>query len=104
MLALARFAYQTTYWVSGLQDTNLARVRATQMYLMKCDHVFVVAQISRAITDQSLKSSLYNILARHVPCEWEESGGKRLKVSVVCTKSEVIRPYFSNLTLDINVY
>jgi hypothetical protein len=53
---------------------------------MKCDHVFIVAEIKRAITDQSLKSSLYNVLARHVPLEWERSG---LKVSVVCTKTDV---------------
>ena len=77
--------------ILGLQDTNLARVRATQTYLMKCDHVFIVANISRAITDQSLKSSLYGVLARHVPLEWEQSGGKSLKVAVVCTKSEVLR-------------
>ena len=75
----------------GLQDTNLARVRATQRYLMKCDNIFIVAKISRAITDQSLKASLYSILARHAPVEWEESGGKSLNLAVVCTKSEVSR-------------
>jgi len=73
----------------GLQDTNLARVRATQTYLMRCDYVFIVAGISRAITDQSLKSSLYSILSRHVPLEWEESAGGSMKLAVVCTKSEV---------------
>jgi hypothetical protein len=82
----------------GLQDTNLARVRATQTYLIKCDHVFIVAKISRAITDQSLKSSLYSVLARHVPLEWEQSGGESLKVAVVCTMSEVMRPH-STLTM-----
>lgn len=56
---------------------------------MKCDHVFIVAKISRAITDQSLKSSLYTVLTRHVPLEWEESAGKNLKLAVICTKSEV---------------
>jgi hypothetical protein len=75
----------------GLQDTNLARVRATQTYLMKCDNVFIVAKISRAITDQSLKSSLYSILDRHARVEWEESGGKSFNLAVVCTKSEVKR-------------
>ena len=58
---------------------------------MKCDYVFIVAKISRAITDQSLKSSLYTVLARHVPLEWEESAGKSLNMAVVCTKSEVMR-------------
>lgn len=59
---------------------------------MRCDNILVVANIARAITDQSLKSSLYKVLSRHVPLEWEESGGKGLNVGVVCTRSEVTRP------------
>ncbi|CAG2005293.1 unnamed protein product [Fusarium graminearum] len=74
----------------GLQDTNLARVGATQDYLIKCDNILIVAKISRAITDQSLKSSLFYVLSRHMPMEWEQSGTQRLNVSVVCTKSEEI--------------
>ncbi|KAL9562087.1 hypothetical protein ACKAV7_014010 [Fusarium commune] len=66
----------------GLQDTNLARVRATQDYLIKCDSIMIVAKISRAITDQSLKSSLFYVLSRHVPTEWEQSGAQRLNVAV----------------------
>ncbi|KAM0549484.1 hypothetical protein ACHAPJ_009300 [Fusarium lateritium] len=86
----------------GLQDTNLARVRATQDYLIKCDNIMIVAKISRAITDQSLKSSLFYVLSRHVPTEWEESGTQRLKVAVVCTKSEVIGPRSFTLLRVIN--
>ncbi|KAJ9136605.1 Ras GTPase family protein [Pleurostoma richardsiae] len=74
----------------GLQDTNLARVRATQDYLMRCNNIFIVAKISRAITDQSLKTSLFTVLARQVPLEWDESAAKSLNVAVVCTKSEDI--------------
>ncbi|CEI60224.1 unnamed protein product [Fusarium venenatum] len=74
----------------GLQDTNLARVRATQDYLIKCDTILIVAKISRAITDQSLKSSLFYVLSRHMPMEWEHSGTQKLNVSVVCTKSDEI--------------
>ncbi|OBT96981.1 hypothetical protein VE01_05489 [Pseudogymnoascus verrucosus] len=74
----------------GLHDTNLARVKATQDYLLRCNYIFIVAKISRAITDQSLKSSLYSILSRHAELEWEESAGKSMKVAVVCTKSEDI--------------
>lgn len=77
---------------SGLQDTNLARIKITQDYLMKCDNVFIVAKISRAITDQSLKSSLYAVFSRHMPSEWEDAGGQRRKdfsISVICTKTEV---------------
>jgi len=57
---------------------------------MKCNNIFIVAKISRAITDQSLKSSLYNVLAKHVPLAWEEAGGAGLNLAVVCTKSEDI--------------
>jgi hypothetical protein len=73
----------------GLQDTNLARVQATQDYLLRCDHIFIIAKISRAITDQSLKSSLYHALSKHVPLEWENTAGRYLNVAVVCTRSEV---------------
>ena len=84
----------SAYWldsnaVSGLQDTNLARVRATHDYLLKCHHIFIVADISRAITDQSLKSSLFSVISRHVPLEWEKSAAESLKIAVVCTKTEV---------------
>ncbi|KAK4235702.1 hypothetical protein C8A03DRAFT_46215 [Achaetomium macrosporum] len=74
----------------GLQDTNLARVRATHDYLLKCNHVFIVAKISRAITDRSLQSSLFSVLSRHVPLEWEESAAQSLRIAVVCTKVEDI--------------
>uniref|UniRef100_A0A8H7K460 G domain-containing protein n=2 Tax=Clonostachys TaxID=110564 RepID=A0A8H7K460_BIOOC len=74
----------------GLQDTNLARVRATQKYLLQCDNIFIVSKIARAITNQSVKSSLYHVLSQHMPMEWEQSGGKHLRVAVVCTMSEDI--------------
>ncbi|CAG9951905.1 unnamed protein product [Clonostachys rosea f. rosea IK726] len=63
----------------GLQDTNLARVRATQDYLMKCSNIFVVAKISRAITDQSLKSSLYSVLPHRAR---EGSSAKSLSIAI----------------------
>lgn len=74
----------------GLRDTNLARVRATERYLLKADHIFIIAKISRAISDQSLKSSLYTALAQHIPHEWNDSAGRFLNVSVICTKTEEI--------------
>ena len=63
---------------------------------MKCDNILVVANITRAITDQSLKSSLFKVLPRHVPLAWEESAGKGLNVAVGCPRSEVMiyrQPY-----------
>ena len=69
-------------------------MRATEKYLMKCDNILIVANIARAITDQSLKSSLFKVLSRHIPLAWEESAGQGLNVGVVCTKSEVIMRCF----------
>ncbi|EXJ86047.1 hypothetical protein A1O1_06416 [Capronia coronata CBS 617.96] len=74
----------------GLQDTNLARVRLTQNYLLKSDHVFLVTNIMRAKTDASLRSSLYQALAQHIPLEWENSAGQSLKMAIVCTKIDGI--------------
>ncbi|CAK7222837.1 hypothetical protein SBRCBS47491_004998 [Sporothrix bragantina] len=74
----------------GLHDTNLARVRVTQDYLLRCDHVLLVAKIARARTDQSLRSSLFLALAQHVPAEWEASGPRRFNITVVCTRTEDI--------------
>lgn len=81
----------------GLEDTNLARIRITQDYLMKCDNIFLVAKISRAITDQSLKSSLYSVLSRHMHSESNDTEGQRRKdfsISVICTKTEVRTSFF----------
>lgn len=58
---------------------------------MKCDHIFIVTKIARAITDQSLQSSIYSVLKQHVPLEWENSTGKYLNLAVVCTRSEEIK-------------
>ncbi|OQD86148.1 hypothetical protein PENANT_c008G00195 [Penicillium antarcticum] len=49
----------------GLQDTNLARVKAAQEYLTKCDYVFIVVRIQRAITDQSVKSCLHAAITQN---------------------------------------
>lgn len=71
----------------GLRDTNLARVKATEDYLLKADYIFLVASIKRAVSNQSLKSSLY-LLRRHIPNEWEEHGTSRLRVTIICTHAE----------------
>ncbi|KFY44636.1 hypothetical protein V495_03340 [Pseudogymnoascus sp. VKM F-4514 (FW-929)] len=76
---------------AGLQDTNLARVKATQDYLLRCDHIFVVTKISRAITNQSLKSSLVSVVSKHAEMEWDDlSGAGGMKIAIICTNSEEI--------------
>ncbi|OBT85494.1 hypothetical protein VE02_07345 [Pseudogymnoascus sp. 03VT05] len=74
----------------GLRDTNLARVKATQDYLLRCDHIFIVTKISRAITHESVKSSLISIVSNHAGLEWDKTGGKGIKIAIVCTYSEDI--------------
>ncbi|KAF3397951.1 Nuclear GTPase SLIP-GC [Penicillium rolfsii] len=74
----------------GLQDTNLARVKAAQEYLTKCDHIFVVASISRALTDESLRTSLHSAKSSFAPANGKDSEGKVPKVGVICTKTDII--------------
>ncbi|KAJ5495798.1 hypothetical protein N7539_000914 [Penicillium diatomitis] len=64
----------------GLRDTNHARVRATEKYLAaKCDEVFIVANISRCVSNESI----YEIMNK---C------GKMKRIRIVCTKADEISP------------
>lgn len=80
----------STYTAVDLYDTNLARRRLTQKYLLQVDHVLLVTNIMRAKTDASLSSSLYQDLLQHIPME-EVSAGLILKMAIVCTKIDVRR-------------
>ena len=72
----------------GLRDVNLAKVKLTEEYLLQTDHIFITARIDRAISDRSLKESLFGALRRHVPNEIDEHGTNRLNVTVICTRAE----------------
>ncbi|KAL4891702.1 hypothetical protein BDV59DRAFT_181582 [Aspergillus ambiguus] len=64
----------------GLRDFNYARVRATEKYLShSCDEVFIVTNISRCVSDQSIQ----DIMNR---CR---KGQPRL---IICTRSDDIDP------------
>ncbi|KAF7719665.1 Dynamin family protein [Penicillium ucsense] len=64
----------------GLRDTNHARVRATEKYLAaKCDEVFIVANISRSVSNESI----YEIMNK---C------GKMKRIRIVCTRADEISP------------
>ena len=73
--------------LSANLTSNLARVKATEDYILGADHIFIVAKISRVVSNQSLKACLHTV-RRHVPNEWEEHGAKRLNITVVCTRAE----------------
>ena len=62
---------------SGFRDLNYARVRATERYLRhSCDEVFIVSNIMRCTTDQSIRDIIRRC-ARDQP------------IRIVCTRSEV---------------
>ncbi|CAI7666524.1 unnamed protein product [Penicillium discolor] len=64
----------------GLRDLNFARVRATERYLAhQCDEVFIVANISRAGTDESVG----DIMRR---CRRDQPR------RIICTNSEDVSP------------
>ncbi|KAF2638819.1 hypothetical protein P280DRAFT_404207 [Massarina eburnea CBS 473.64] len=63
----------------GLRDSNAARQNITERYIRKCHQILVVAEIGRAVTDQSVKD-IFD-MARHANLS---------HVSVVCTKSDNI--------------
>lgn len=75
----------------GLKDANLACVRATEEYIFKSDHIFIVTNIKRAIDSGSSLSTFKDVLAPHIPNEWKQCGVGRLNVTVICTHSEVFQ-------------
>ena len=72
----------------GLRDVNLAKFKATEQYLSKCDHVFIVAKISRAIPDQALHTTVMNEVRRRVPIDCGGSVSSHSRVTIVCTRAD----------------
>ncbi|KAJ5195100.1 uncharacterized protein N7498_008538 [Penicillium cinerascens] len=74
----------------GLLDTSLAKVKAAQEYLSRCDRVFHVTDIRRALTNQLLETSLYST-APHDASTSEGGSTKRWsRTAVICTMSDAI--------------
>lgn len=63
---------------------NSARVRVTETRLFKCDEIFIVAEIVRAATDQSVNDLIVKKLGKNF-----DKLRKKQGVAIVCTKSEV---------------
>ncbi len=80
-ITLSLWCRPITKSIPGFRDINLARVRRAEQYLVQCDDVFVVANINRVVTDQSVKkfvqSSLY------------PKQGISKNICVVCTHADV---------------
>ncbi|KAL8782106.1 MAG: hypothetical protein Q9213_005676 [Squamulea squamosa] len=65
----------------GYRDINLARVRKAEQYLLRCHEVFIVANIKRVISDESV--------AKFVSDQMKASGRRR-SVTIVCTHADDI--------------
>ncbi|KAM7215631.1 hypothetical protein V8F06_009018 [Rhypophila decipiens] len=65
----------------GLRDLNSARQNITERYILKCDEIFAVCCIGRAVTDVGVKAVFD--LARQA---------RLSNVGIVCTKSDDINP------------
>jgi hypothetical protein len=63
----------------GLRDLNSARKAITERFVRRCDHVFVVANIDRATTNESIEKIFEMAQSLHLA-----------RVDVICTKSEVL--------------
>ncbi|KAH7359284.1 hypothetical protein B0T11DRAFT_355944 [Plectosphaerella cucumerina] len=74
----------------GLHDTNLARVKASKLYLLDCEEILIVAKIGRVVTDQSVKAYLTNEAIRLKTLRDQKPGEDELKLTVVCTASDDI--------------
>lgn len=66
----------------GFRDINRARVKRAEDYLLHCDEIFVVAPISRAVSDKRVKRFIQTY-SQH------SASNKRRDISVVCTHAEV---------------
>ncbi|KAJ4363421.1 hypothetical protein N0V83_009714 [Neocucurbitaria cava] len=61
----------------GLRDLNSARKAITENYIRHCHHIFVVAKIDRAITNESVKE-IFELAQR----------ANLSKIDIICTRSE----------------
>ena len=75
--------------MQGLHDTNSARRKITETYVVHCDEVFAITNIGRAASDAGVKAVID--LAR-------ETGRKH--VGIVCTKSEVGSLFINLIVVD----
>lgn len=71
----------------GLQGTNIARVKAARISYQMWPHIRV-ADISRALTDQSLKTSLDSAISHSASLSG--SMGKGLRIAVICTNQRSV--------------
>ena len=67
---------------TGYRDVNLARVKATERYLLMCDEVFIVANINRVLSNKTVETSIKQWLG-NVPDPYKNA-------VIVCTHADVM--------------
>ncbi|KAH8590098.1 hypothetical protein B0O99DRAFT_635601 [Bisporella sp. PMI_857] len=67
----------------GFRDVNSARVRVTETRLYQCDEIFVVAEISRVVTNKGVEDLVVRQLGKNFNSLKRSQG-----VTIICTKSE----------------
>ncbi|KAL5349513.1 hypothetical protein ACLOAV_005808 [Pseudogymnoascus australis] len=80
----------------GFHDVNSARVSIAETRLYQCDNIFVVTEIGRASTNQSV----CGLLARQLGAKFN-SLRRSQGVAIVCTKSEVASSQEYEILRDI---
>ncbi|KAI0097023.1 hypothetical protein GGR51DRAFT_542081 [Nemania sp. FL0031] len=67
----------------GLYDVDSFRCRNTELYIRKCNEIFIVADQSRAVTSEGVKKVIE--LAK-------QDGLPNINIGIICTKSDFIKP------------
>ena len=75
--------------MQGFHDTNSARRKITETYIVHCDEVFAIANIGRAASDAGVKAVI----------DLAHNTGRK-HVGIVCTKSEVGSSFIDLIVVD----
>lgn len=88
MIFFVPFLLTFTDPISGLRDINAAKVKMTENYIFQSQNIFVVVPIGRAITAETVKSSLAGALSQNVSLGLDRVA-QYFNVGVICTHSDV---------------
>jgi hypothetical protein len=72
----------------GLRDTNTEKVKKTENYIFQSQYLFVVVPIGRAITAETVKSSLAGALSGSVSIGMDRVA-QYFNIGVICTYADV---------------
>ena len=82
--------------VPGTQDSDAARARIAQQYMMHCDHIFIFAPIKRAASSKAASDLIGEHLRRQLQFD-----GRQASVSFICSMIDDISVKETYRDLDI---